>query len=329
MVEYWRNMQFFMLRLIGRRAYSQTRQTIGFIGLGAMGRHMSANLLKNTTADLIVLDAVPEAALAVQALDASRTRIATTPKEIAEQADIVVTMLPNSSHVEEVYLGENGLIHGIQRGGVYCIDSSTIAPAVSKKVAEAMRSVKCVTVDAPVSGGVQGAEAGTLTFMVGAETPQDFDHVSQTLNKMGKNIVHLGKTGSGQVMKLANNMLLAITMIGTSEAMTLALKHGLDSKVVANIINTSTGRSWSSEINNPCPGIVPTAPASRDYNGGFRADLIAKDLRLAMESAQEVDATVVLGNAAKEVYGVVQDAEGCKGKDFSVVFRWLGGEDAL
>jgi len=178
-----------------------------------------------------------------------------------------------------------------------------------------------MAIDAPVSGGVGGAEAGTLTFMVGGTSPA-FEKAKPYLEKMGKNIVHCGNNGNGQVVKICNNMLLAIGMIGTSEAMNLGKKLGMDPKLLASIINTSSGRCWASEINNPAPGVLPNSPASRDYEGGFGAALMTKDLSLAQTAANSADAKTPLGDLAYKIYTDVV-AQGMGKKDFSVAFKYL------
>jgi 3-hydroxyisobutyrate dehydrogenase len=181
-------------------------------------------------------------------------------------------------------------------------------------------------VDAPMSGGVVGATAGTLTFMLGA--PEDLlSRIEPILLRMGKRVLHCGPQGTGLSAKLANNYLLAIENIATAEAMNLGVKWGLDPKVLASVINVSTGKCWPSEVNNPVPGVVETAPASRDYAGGFGIGLMRKDLRLAMLAAKEAGAELPLAEKASEVYRAAEAEERCKGRDFSVVYRWLGGKE--
>lgn len=181
-------------------------------------------------------------------------------------------------------------------------------------------------VDAPVSGGVVGARAGTLTFMLGAPTSV-FDQVNKVLSMMGKRVLHCGDPGMGLAGKLANNYLLAINNIGTAEAMNFGIKLGLDAKVLANVINVSTGKCWPSEVNNPVPGVVETAPSGRGYEGGFGVSLMSKDLKLAIAAADLAGARLVLADSAKKVYEEASADEKCKGKDFSVVYRYLGGKE--
>jgi len=177
-----------------------------------------------------------------------------------------------------------------------------------------------------MSGGVVGATAGTLTFMLGAPSAL-LPRIEPVLNLMGKRVLHCGDQGAGLVGKLANNYLLAINNIATAEAMNLGIKAGLDAKVLANVINVSTGKCWPSEVNNPVKGVVEGAPAGRDYSGGFGIALMKKDLGLAIEAARAAGAKLELGARANEVYEAAAKTEGCEGRDFSVVYRFLGGKE--
>ncbi len=217
-----------------------------------------------------------------------------------EGADVVVTMLPSNPHVLEVYMGADG-VFSKAKANALLIDASTIDPAVAQRVGARAAELRTRFLDAPVSGGVGGAAAGTLTFMVGGAVP-DFEEAKDLLQLMGKNIVHCGASGTGQVTKICNNMLLAITMIGTSEAMSLGVKLGVDPKLLASIINTSSGRNWSCDTYNPCPGVMSNVPASRGYTGGFGSALMSKDLGLAMAAASGAKAAVPLGSLANEIY---------------------------
>jgi 3-hydroxyisobutyrate dehydrogenase len=248
---------------------------IGFIGLGNMGGHMANNLLRKGH-DLVVLDVVPASIENVKAFAATVGRtvtVASSPAEVAAAADTVVTMLPSSPHVKEVYAGAKGLfsaLPGRKAAGkpqLLLIDSSTIAPPVAVEVAAqaaAQADGAAVMVDAPVSGGVGGAEQGTLTFMVGGPDAT-FAAAKSVLELMGKNIVHCGAAGTGQAAKVCNNLILGISMAGVSEAFNLAGTLGLDAKVLAGIVNTSSGRCWSSDTYNPVPGVMPAVPASKGY----------------------------------------------------------------
>ncbi|CAF9928391.1 MAG: hypothetical protein HETSPECPRED_006822 [Heterodermia speciosa] len=258
---------------------------------------------------------------------AQEIEVVTTPRKVAEQAEITITVLPKPSHVKNVF-------HNILEPALtptdperLFIDCSTIDPTSSREVANA---VHCTAqgrfVDAPMSGGVIGAQNGTLTFMLGASSRsgQLVQRVRPVLDLMGKKTVHLGEQGAGLSAKLANNYLLAISNIATAEAMNLGIKWGIDPKSLAELINTSSGRCWSSEVNNPVPGVSPGAPAERDYEGGFSVQLMKKDLSLAMEAAAKVGALSELGQKSLDVYKHAEAQEG--EKDFSVVYRWLGGK---
>jgi len=207
------------------------------------------------------------------------------------------------------------------------IDCSTIDVSSSKDLANATHSSgQGKFVDAPMSGGVVGARAGSLTFMVGAP-PELIDRATGVLSMMGKRVVHLGPQSSGLKGKLANNYLLALNNIATCEAMSMGVKWGLDPATLADMINTATGRCWPSEINNPVPGVDPKAPASSDYQGGFGTSLMLKDLKLAIQAATEANVVPELGTYAKEIYTAVDADERCKGRDFSVVYRYIGGQE--
>jgi 3-hydroxyisobutyrate dehydrogenase len=188
------------------------------------------------------------------------------------------------------------------------------------------KSKNYVFVDAPVSGGVNGAKQGTLTFMVGSRDKTDFERSKQLLQTMGKNIVHCGGPGTGEVAKICNNLVLAISMIGVSEAMNLGVKLGMDRNVLAGIMNSSTARCWSSDSYNPAPGVAPpTVPSSNDYEGGFGSSLMLKDLGLAGDAARDAGTPIPLGNAAQSLYQTMV-VNGLGKKDFSVVYRFLGGK---
>ena len=207
------------------------------------------------------------------------------------------------------------------------IDCSTIDPKSSFNVANATQSSgQGKFVDAPMSGGVVGAAAGTLTFMIGAQ-PEMVDRVKEVLSMMGRRVVHLGPQTSGLKGKLANNYLLALNNVATCEAMNMGIRWGLDAKVLADMINSATGKCWPSEANNPVPGVVPNAPASKDYEGGFGTALMLKDLGLALSACAQADIVPQLGAYAKEIYQSTVNDEKCKGRDFSVVYRYIGGQE--
>lgn len=270
---------------------------IGFLGLGNMGGPMALNLIK-AGHHLKVFDlSQPAVAHLVEA----GAQAVASPAALAQcDVEVIITMLPASQHVKAVYLGEDGLLAHV-KPGVLLIDSSTIDPLSARQVASAAAEHGNPMIDAPVSGGTGGAAAGTLTFMVGG-SQADFDQAHGLLANMGKNIVYCGASGNGQVAKVANNMLLAISMIGAAEAMTLGVSLGMDAKVLAGIINTSSGRCWSSDTYNPFPGVMENVPAARGYSGGFGCDLMLKDLGLATEAAKQARQPVMLGALAQQLY---------------------------
>lgn len=244
--------------------------------------------------------------------------------------DVVVTALPEPNHVKSVYASILEADFSPRGDARVFIDCSTIDPSSSREVAASVTKAfvpgTVHFVDAPMSGGIVGAAAGTLTFMLGA--PDEIvPRVEVVLRRMGKAVFHCGEQGTGLSAKLANNYLLAINNIATAEAMNLGMRWGLDPKVLAGIINVSTGRCWPSEVNNPVKGVVDKAPASRDYAGGFGISLMRKDLRLAMVAAEQADARLALGESAKDLYEAAEQDEACKGRDFSVVYRFLGGKE--
>ncbi|MDX2350915.1 3-hydroxyisobutyrate dehydrogenase [Stutzerimonas xanthomarina] len=294
---------------------------IGFLGLGNMGGPMARNLLK-AGHQVTVFDL---SAAAVSGLVEAGAKEATSPAAVAGAGvEAIITMLPAAAHVKQVYLGEDGLLANVQ-SGVLLIDSSTIDPMSAREVAAAAAKNGNPMLDAPVSGGTVGAAAGTLTFMVGG-SEADFHKAQPILGMMGKNIVHCGDTGNGQVAKVANNMLLGISMIGVAEAMSLGVALGMDAKVLAGIINSSSGRCWASEINNPFPGVLENGPASRGYSGGFGTDLMLKDLGLASEAAKQVRQPVILGGLAQQLYQVFS-MQGHGGLDFSAIIKLYRQED--
>jgi 3-hydroxyisobutyrate dehydrogenase len=287
---------------------------IAFLGVGHMGAPMARNLIK-AGHTLCVFDIV---AANVDSLTAAGASAAKSPEECAAFGDIVITMLPSSPHVKAVYLGGGGVLAGA-RTGTTLIDCSTIDPHTAREVAAQAQERAFAMADAPVSGGTGGAEAGTLTFMVGG-TDQVFEHIAPILKSMGKNIVHCGPSGTGQVAKICNNMLLGITMVGVAEAMNLGAALGIDPKVLAGIVNTSSGRCWSSDTYNPYPGVMDNVPAARGYTGGFGADLMLKDLGLAADAARQAKQSVVMGAAAQQLYQMFS-AKGFGGMDFSAIIN--------
>ena len=286
---------------------------IAFIGLGNMGAPMARNLLK-AGHSLVVFDVVRRNVDVLTALGAAA---AASAKSAAQAGELVITMLPSSPHVKSVYLGEDGVLAGAM-ADVPLIDSSTIDPHTAREVAAAALSHGNPMADAPVSGGTGGAEAATLTFMVGVESPALFERIRPLLAHMGKNIVHCGGVGTGQVAKICNNMLLGISMIGVAETMNLGASLGIDPKVLAGIINSSSGRCWSSDTYNPYPGVMDNVPAARGYSGGFGTDLMLKDLGLAADAAKQARQPVALGAMAQQIYQL-WSSRGAGAKDFSSI----------
>ncbi|MET3917077.1 3-hydroxyisobutyrate dehydrogenase [Variovorax sp. OAS795] len=290
---------------------------IAFIGLGHMGGPMALNLRKAG----YTLKAFDLSGEACKKYAGEGLAIASSAAESVADADVVISMLPASAHVEALFLGSAGkpaLLDSI-RAGALVIDSSTIAAATSRKVAEAAAAKGIAMIDAPVSGGTGGAIAGTLTFMVGAET-DDLERARPVLEKMGANIFHAGGVGAGQTAKICNNMLLGILMIGTSEALALGVANGLDPKVLSEIMRRSSGGNWALEKYNPMPGVMETAPASKNYAGGFGTDLMLKDLGLAQENATAVRAATPLGGLARSLYAA-HSLAGHGALDFSSVLK--------
>jgi len=294
--------------------------TYGFIGLGQMGLPMAENLAaKLTKQDVLYVNDV-DSERVKQFTETSRAKHLQNV-EIAQQAEIIITMLPQPVHVQAV-LGEITAQRAPATPRLF-IDSSTVDVSTSLDVATSIRNTGWGEfVDAPVSGGVVGAQAGTLTFMLGAHEAMR-PRVESVLHHMGKRVMHCGPPGSGLAAKLTNNYLLAISNIATAEAMNLGLQLGLTESVVAGVVNASTGRCWSSEVNNPIPGILPSAPASRGYAGGFGVSLMKKDLSLALLAAKQWKAPLELGPQAARVYEQVDRNPDFRSKDFSVVYQWL------
>jgi len=295
---------------------SEPKGTIGFIGLGNMGSYMAQNLIKNGYG-LVVNDVYPEAMEPLKALGADTVL---TPAEVARHADRIITMLPSSPEVLEVYTGENGILSTVQDGTIM-VDSSTIDPSVSKDVAKISAKKGAVYMDAPVSGGVIAARDATLTFMVGG-SEENFSIAENILINIGKNVVHCGAVGTGQAAKICNNMLLAVSMIGTAETMNLGTRLGLDSKMLAKILNMSTGRCWSSDTYNPHPGVFEGVPSSNNYQGGFGSQLMAKDLGLAQNASTSTKSATPLGSMAHQIYRIMCNS-GYGKLDFSSVFKFL------
>ncbi len=287
---------------------------VAFIGLGNMGGGMAANLAKKGH-DVRAFDLNADAL--AKAKDAGCLTVANAA-EAVEGAEAVVTMLPAGTHVESVYADA---VFGWAQPSAILIDCSTIDVATARRVAETAATKGLAAVDAPVSGGIGAANAGTLTFMVGG-TEDAFARAQPFLADMGKAVIHAGASGAGQAAKMANNMLLGATMIATCEAFRLAERLGLDAQTFYDISSVSSGQSWSMTSYCPVPGVGPDTPADHDYQGGFAAALMLKDLRLAMQAAEEAGATTPLGRHATDLYeAFVADGKG--GTDFSGIIRTL------
>ena len=288
---------------------------IAFIGLGNMGGGMAANLAK-AGHDVVAFDLVEEALARAEGRGCRR---AASAAEAVEGAEAVVTMLPAGKHVRAVYEAE---VIGTAPTSAILIDCSTIDVATAREENEKARAAGYLMVDAPVSGGIAAAEGGTLTFMVGG-TEEAFKRAQPLLEKMGKAVIHAGGPGAGQAAKICNNMLLGASMVATCETFAMAKKLGLDLQTFFDISSKASGQCWSMTSYCPVPGVGPETPADRDYEGGFAAALMLKDLRLAMEAAQSVDAYTPMGAEAEELYARFAEALGGGGKDFSAIIRMI------
>ena len=291
---------------------------IGFIGLGNMGLPMATNLVKAGHA----VTGTDVVAAAVGKFAAAGGTAAQSPAAAVAGAEVIITMLPAGKEVRDVYLSADGIL-ARAAPGTLLIDSSTIDVETARAVAGAAQAKGFAMLDAPVSGGVTGAQAATLTFMVGGAADA-FARAKPLLDVMGKTIVHAGDAGSGQAAKICNNMMLAISMIGVSEGFLLADKLGLDRQKLFDIASKSSGQSWAMTSYCPVPGLVPTSPANRDYQAGFTAAMMLKDLRLAQEAARTAGATTPLGAEAAALYGLLV-AHGHAALDFSAIIRFLRG----
>lgn len=290
---------------------------IAFIGLGNMGAPMASNLLK-AGHEVSVFDLVESA---MQRLASEGAKAANSAVEAAYGAEVVVSMLPAGTHVRKLYLGhqdQTGLLEAFDTQPLV-IDASTIAPEDARVVAEAAHKRGISFLDAPVSGGVGGAKAGTLTFIVGGPEAA-FQRARPVLETMGKNIFHAGEAGAGQVAKICNNMLLGILMSGTAEALALGVRNGLDPATLSEIMKQSSGGNWALNVYNPWPGVMENAPASKDYQGGFLVDLMMKDLGLAWDLALASKATVPMGSQARNLFAL-HAAQGNGRLDFSSIQR--------
>lgn len=292
-------------------------QTVAFIGLGNMGGGMAANLVKNGFA-VRAFDLSDAALAKAEAAGAVR---ASSAADAVSGADAVVSMLPAGKHVESVYHGE---VFSAAKAGALFIDCSTIDVATARRVIGEAADEGFDMVDAPVSGGIAAANGGTLTFMVGGGDDA-FSRAKPILAAMGKAVIHAGPAGNGQAAKICNNMLLGATMIATCEAFAMARKLGLDPQTFYDISSVSSGQSWSMTSYCPLPGVGPASPADQDYQGGFAAGLMLKDLKLATEAAALVGASVPMGSAAESLYQMLAN-QGGGTRDFSLMIKMLDGQ---
>ncbi|XP_050370047.1 probable 3-hydroxyisobutyrate dehydrogenase, mitochondrial [Argentina anserina] len=327
-------------RILPRKFYSAQGssqfETVGFIGLGNMGSRMANNLIK-AGYQVAVHDINCNAMKKFFDMGAATKD---TPFEVAEVSDVVITMLPTSSHVRDVYTGPNGLLYRENLRPRLFIDSSTIDPQTSRKLSTIVSHCtlkeqkgkdhwkKPALLDAPVSGGVLAAEAGTLTFMVGG-SKEAYAAATPLFLSMGKNTVYCGGAGNGSAAKICNNLALAISMIGISESLALGQSLGISASTLTKVFNSSSARCWSSDSYNPVPGVMEGVPSSRDYDGGFASKLMAKDVNIAATSAKEVGLRCPLTSQAQEIYRELCE-DGHETKDFSCVFRhyYSGKNDA-
>ncbi|KAL1888408.1 hypothetical protein Cpir12675_006189 [Ceratocystis pirilliformis] len=346
------------INLFQKRFFSRTGGRLasyGFIGLGQMGYQMAGNLQAKLSPsdqlcvfdiDLKIMQKFAAECKKNSSISAgARVGVAENAPGAVRDADFVITVLPEPTHVKAVY--DEIVSADLPVRGRTFIDCSTIDPTTSRAVGALIdshnraspspskssstelgetASIKSIFVDAPMSGGIVGAAAGTLTFMLGA-TPDSAAIVTPILQTMGKRVAHCGPPGSGLVAKLANNYVLGVANIATAEAMNFGMRWGLDANVLTSVLAMSTGRCWPVEVNNPVPGVVPTAPASRDYKGGFGIRLMAKDLRLAATAAKDREARLELAERVRQVYADAIADERCADRDFSVLYRWLGGKE--
>ena len=300
--------------LAGRRAFSHT---VGFAGLGCMGLPMASNLKKNGYT-VKAYDLMPEARK--NASEAGLT-VVDSLSEVASDVEYVVTALPATAHVEEALKTEGGIFESAKEGTMIC-DVSTINPAGAKEFYADAKKHGVTYLDTPMSGGVTGAHAATLTFMVGCNEDAEFEKAKLVLQGMGKNFFHCGPPGSGEIAKLTNNLILGISMVAASEGMAIGEKLGMDPKKLQQILAVSTARNWCIDTYNPRPGNLPNVPANNNYEGGFAVGLVKKDMVLALEAAHSVDARTDLLEHSLEYY-LDLEKKGMGRKDFGYVFQYI------
>lgn len=292
--------------------------TIGFVGLGNMGGPMARNLIA-AGHEVRAFDLMPDAVTETVAAgaDQGNAHAAESAAAAAEGVEVFISMLPASRHVEGLYLGADGLGTALA-SGTLVIDCSTIDADTSQRVAAVLAERGIDMLDAPVSGGTAGAQNGTLTFIVGGEA-EALAQARPLLEVMGANVYHAGASGAGQTAKICNNMLLAVLMAGTAEALALGVNNGLDPAVLSEIMKQSSGGNWALNVYNPYPGVMPGVPADREYQGGFLVDLMAKDLGLAMQTAEQSNSTVPMGALARQLYSLHRGENDSGRLDFSSI----------
>ncbi|KAJ9094677.1 hypothetical protein QFC21_005834 [Naganishia friedmannii] len=328
---------------------SSRAHSTGFLGVGRMGAHMINNLIVRGKAAktgkptrYVICD--PEERCIASVVQRHQKEnpdieihVAKNPYEVALEAATIVSMIPKLTHVQSVYTSTSSpsILSALKSGELteqqvketICMDESTIEMEGSREVCRAIEATGAGMVDAPVSGGVYGAEQGTLTIMVGASSAAQFERARPTLEMMSKRVIHCGDLGAGLAAKICNNMMLGISMLGLSEAMLLGKKLGLDQQILGDIINTSTGQSWASSTNFPVPHVQigSSSPAAhRGYKDGFLTQLAHKDLVLALSAAKAVDSPLYVGELTEKVYSrMMQDGDEFANRDFSVVYKWL------
>ncbi|KAK4506222.1 hypothetical protein PRZ48_004187 [Zasmidium cellare] len=309
-------------------------KSIGWIGLGLMGNPMIRNLLKKMSEDtqFYIHDVVRESVDKLVEEGNGRVHACESSVEVADKSDLIISMLPEGRHVKTVYLDEKtGVLASPTLSGKTLLDCSTIDTASSLAVRDACKAKYNDSVDfydAPVSGGVVGAEKGTLTFMLGCSTSDpNLPFLTSLLSLMGGNIFPCGGASLGLTAKLCNNYCSGLIAIAVSEAMNIGIKSGMDPRVLANVFHTSTAQSAICDDWCPVPGLTPSAPASNNYAGGFRVELMKKDFALAVDTAERVGAELALGREGLGVYEGACGDERCRGLDSRVVYRFLGGEE--
>lgn len=287
---------------------------VAFIGLGNMGGPMAANLVKAG----FNVNAFDLSASSLERAKSDGCRVVSNAIDAVKEVDFVITMLPNGDIVESIYIDKQCILDHVEKDCLM-IDCSTVAPENSRRVAKEAKERGLSFIDAPVSGGTAAAKAGTLAFMCGGSSV-NFEYAKLVLQSMGANIFHAGDNGAGSVAKLCNNMLLAVHMIGTAEAIQMGVNNGLDPAVLSNIMLKSSGCNWSLEKYNPYPGVLPNVPSSNDYKGGFMTNLMLKDLGLALDAAMSSNSSVPMGSLARQLYTLLKFNDENKGvSDFSSI----------